>query len=66
VIAKAIIVVWSLICIGVMINTVLHARFTDRPGVVAGIVIFHFVIWIAVIVPAALIGLLFKKSGPSA
>jgi hypothetical protein len=68
VIFKAVVLAWSVICIlGCVGGLGLYAKYID-PGAfmltwAAGLgVMFWFFVWAAVVVPVALVGILFKKT----
>jgi transposase len=65
-VSKTIIVVWSLICGWVLIGVLFDAISDATPGINIPLMVFYqIIVWAAVIVPTALIGLLFKRSGRS-
>jgi hypothetical protein len=57
-ISKSIIVMWSLICGWVLFKALSDAG----PGYATEIIFYQILIWGAVVVPTALIGLLFKRN----
>jgi hypothetical protein len=61
VITKSIIVVWSLICVAVFVRSISLPTPASQ-GVVIDTVFVVIVVWAAVVVPVALIGLLFRKT----
>jgi hypothetical protein len=57
--SKTIIVLWSIICV-----VVLYMVFTDPTHRVTDVVtqmFVHLIVWSAVVIPVALIGILFKR-----
>jgi hypothetical protein len=57
--SKTIIVLWSIICV-----VVLYMVFTDPTHQVTDVVtqmFVHLLVWSAVVIPVALIGILFKR-----